>query len=422
MARLRAAGSDWEQHHQSIQRANDEQIDPNPPNIDRIEPVVARRGLPPEDDLGRFAIERQRIEPAAAEDPRDWLVEPDQKNMGVVGDEFALESAVEREIGADSQDAAKQAVETAGPDAIAFYLPITFYGPRHYGIYVRQNLFFGFCNLVQTYAPQVPWPAVTASVFQFLLHHESYHAAVELSCLVSDDFQERRRAQTYRAYFDLTAGPWRFGHRGTAAYRCPEEQLAQHAGLLNMPRDASGEAIRGALIQISAIGPDDYRYDPADWPRAAKAKQQQAAMEQVIHRVQSTRLTRQPPPTSYHDIHAGIEPQAWFPPSDSRAVLGDKFGLMPVYVIDHGHRLAVRFARACSLGNIPMRDFVRAVCRKCDVTHDEKGGKHPRLVVGEKKDKVTYPRSARTTPHYVIKQVANLLKLSKEDLINQCQL
>lgn len=420
MATLRAAGTSWEEHHEALQRANGDRIDPEPPNVDRIEPVAARRGLPPEDEIDQIADDRQRIEPAAAENPRDWLAEPNDKVVNTVDDEFAREAADEQEIGADAQ--AERAVDVAGPDAIAFYVPITIYGPRHYGIYVRQNRFFEFCTMVQKYAPHVPWNDVTASVFQFLLHHEAYHAAVELSCLVSDDFHERQRARTYRNYFDQTSGPWRFAHRGPSLYRCPEEQLAQHAGLLNMPKNASGEAIRGALIQISKTGPNDYVYDPAEWPRSGKAKKQQTAIDRVLHRVQSTCLSRQPPPTSYDDIHIGIEPRAWFPPRDSHAVLGTEFGLMPVYVIDHRQRVAIRFARAYSYSNIPMREFIRAVRRKYGVANDEKGGKHPRLIVGDNQQKVTYPRSARETPIYVIDQVATHLKMSAKDMLAQLQL
>jgi hypothetical protein len=423
MARFRAAGSAWEQHHASLQQANNEPLDPRPPDIDAIDPVAARRGLLPNRDLDRLANDRHRIEPSVAENPGGWLAESSGDFAEAVDSDLSRDRAEEREIGDAAQQATEQAVATAGSDAIAFYLPITFYGPRHYGIYIRQNRFFGFCAMVQKYAPRVPWHEVTASALQFLLHHEAYHAAVELSCLVGDDFHERQLARTYRNYFDLATGPWRHAHRGLVApYRCPEEQLAQHAGLSNMPRDASGEAIRSALIQITQTGPADYLYDPAAWPRTGKAKKPQAALEQALHRVQGTCLLRQPPPAAFDDIHVGIEPQAWFPPSDSRAVLNATFGIMPVYVIDCVRNVAIRFARACSLGNIPMEDFIRAVCRKCDVTHDKKGGKHPRLVVGEKKDKVTYPRSARTTPLYVIKQVADLLKLSKEDLIARCQL
>lgn len=417
MARLRVTSSDWEQHHESLQRANGEPIEPNPPDINTIEPVAARRGLPREDDLARHTNERHRIEPAAAENLRDWIAEPNTNAVNTVDDEFARDSADEQEIGADAQEETEQAIATGGPDAIAFYAPITFFGPRHYGIYIEQNRFFGFCTIVQKYAPQVPWNDLTSSVFQFLLHHEAYHAAVELSCLVSDDFHERQRARTYRTYFDRTIGPWRFAHRGLFPYRCPEEQLAQHAGLSNMPSDASGQAIRGALIQISQTGPVDYLYDPAGWPGSGKAKKQQSAMEQALHRVQSTSLCRQPPPTSYEDIHPGIEPQAWFPPRASRDALGTRFGLLPIYVIGHHQRVALRFIRAYSYGNIPIKAFIRAVRRKYGVLHDEKGAKHPRLIVGEKKHKVTYPRSARETPKYVIEQVATYLDVPMHDML-----
>lgn len=419
MARQPAAGSDLERHHASLQRANRERADPRVPSAT----IAARRGLPPAGDFERLGAERRQIEPAVAENPRDWLKDSTGETAAEDDSELGREWAEEQEIGIAAQDAAQQAVATAGTDAIAFYLPITFYGPRHYGIYVRQNRFFGFCAMVQQYATQFSWHEVTASVFQFLLHHEAYHAAVELSCLASDDFQERSPARTYSNYFDLAVGPWRLAHGGpTTPYRCHEEQLAQHAGMSRMPENACGEAIRSALIHISHAGPADYFYDPAAWPRSGKAKKAQAALEQALHRVQSTCLLRRPPPTAFDDIHARIEPQAWFPPGDSHAVLSGTFGIVPVYVIDCSRSVALRFARACSLGNIPMKDFIRAVCRMCNVTHDETGGKHPRLIVGDKQYKVTYPRSARTTPLYVIKQVANLLELSKEDLIAQCQL
>lgn len=422
MARQRAVDNSWENHHASLQQANNEPLDPPIPSIYEIDNIAARRGLPPEGHLDELVNTRRRIEPAAAENPSDWLTESSSSDTEAVYPDFDDEPANEQEIGAAAQQATEQAVATAGVDAIAFYLPITFYGPRHYGIYIRHSRFYGFCAAVQKFAPRVPWNDLTAAVFQFVLHHEAYHGAVELSCLTSDDFYERQPARTYRKYFNLATGPWRYGyHGGRSPYQCPEEQLAQHAGFSNMPGNPSGIAIRSALIQISQAGPSDYVYDPAAWRSREMWIKAQAVIERGLHRVQSTSLLCGPLPTALDDVHVGVEPQAWFPGRKSQDVLSDKFGDMPVYVVDYGHRIALRFARACAFRNIALRDFIRAVCRKYDVSHDEKGGKHPRLIVATKY-KVTYPRSARTTPTYVIEQVASLLKTTKEDLVTQCQL
>jgi hypothetical protein len=121
-------------------------------------------------------------------------------------------------------------------------------------------------------------------------------------------------------------------------------------------------------------------------------------------------------------VRPELEPPAWFPAKGSLDVLEGIYGSVPVRVVDFGRKLPLRFIRACTFRNIDMRKFINAVCRECDVSHDEKGGKHPRLIVGENKHKVPYPRAARITPLYVIEEVAELLATTKEDLLSRCKL
>lgn len=412
MARMRASGSEWEDHHDSLRQANPQRREPRPPDLTRIEDVEARRGLPPRDELDRLANTRRRIEPAAALRPRDWQPESGEQGEEVVYDP---EGEDESEIGEANRIATDQAIAAAGIDAIAYYLPITFYGPHRYGIYIRERRYYGLCATIQKLAPHVDWDDVTDLVLQFLLHHEGYHAAVELSCLTSDDYLERKTAETYRTFFDLVTGQWRITARrhGAGPYRCPEEQLAQHAGFSSLSGTPAGEAIRSALIHVSTRGPSDYVYNDSEWSKAS-AKQKQESLERALHRTQAASLLHRPAPVSIDDLRVDVEPRAWFPKGGARDVLSESYGLLPIYVVDFGQTLSLRFARACVLRNIPIRKFIKAVCKNFDAIHDPKGGKHPRIIVD--KYRIPYPRSAKITPDYVIEQFLDARKISEDDL------
>lgn len=380
--------SDWKSHYDAILQANGDQRRPLPEIIEP-ETVAGRRGIPRRGDLEEPAY---LIEPTAVGHFREWT--GDDARLGPLADDAEME---ERELGETHSEATDEAVSAARVDAIAYYLPITFYGPRGYGIYVRARRFFALCNDVQKLAPTASWDDVTAEVWDFILRHEAFHAAVELSRLASDDFPQRHRVRTYESYFGLSARSWPSGHYGTGGpYRCPEEQLAQHAGFSKIAKTGSGIAIVNALIQVFQRATADYQYDPSEWvgkgERSQKAKQSQ--LQRALHSVQLASLLQTAPPASVSDVHGDVESTA-FPPKGSADVLENAYGLMPVRIVDFGRSLQLRFARACTFRNIGMRKFISAVCRECDVYHDEKGGKHPRLIVVEKKQKVTYPRSAR---------------------------
>jgi hypothetical protein len=416
VARMRASGTDWEDHHDSLRQANPQRREPRPPDLTRIEDISAHRGLPPRDELDRLANNRRRIEPAAALRPRDWQPGSAEQGEGQgEGTVYDPDGEDESDLGEANQAATQQAIATSGIDAIAYYLPITFYGPSRYGIYIRERRYFGLCATIQKFAPHVDWDDVAELVLQFLLHHEGYHAAVELSCLTSDDYLERKTAETYREYFDLATGPWRLPiHRhGIFPYRCPEEQLAQHAGFSSLSGTPAADAVRSALIHVSTGGPSDYVYDDSEWSKAV-TKGKQESLERALHRTQAASLLHQPLPTSIDDVQAHVEPRAWFPKGGARDVLQESYGLLPIYVVDFGRTLSLRFARACVLRNIPIRKFIKVVCKKFDAVHDPKGGKHPRIIFD--KYKITYPRSAKITPDYVIEQFLDARKISEDDL------
>ena len=412
MARMRAAGTDWEDHHDSLRLANPQRNEPQQPDLTGIEDISARRGLPPRDELDRLADNRRRIEPAAALRLRDWQQGSAEQWKETV---YYPVGEDESDLGEANQIATERAIATGGIDAIAYYLPITFYGPNRYGIYIRERRYFGLCATIQKLAPHVDWDDVAEFVLQFLLHHEGYHAAVELSCLKSDDYLERTTAKTYRTFFDIVTGSWRLpmhGH-GASSYRCPEEQLAQHAGFSGLSGTPAGDAVRSALIHVSTRGPRDYVYNDAEWSKTS-ARGKQESLERALHRTQAASLLHRPTPISIDDIQASVEPRAWFPKGGARDVLQKPYGNLPVYVVDFGHTLCHRFARACVLRNIPIKKFIKVVCKKFDAVHDPKGGKHPRIIF--EKQKITYPRSAKITPDYVIDQFLAARKISEDEL------
>ena len=413
MARMRAAGSDWEDHDASLRQANPAQRHVPPPDLERIEDIAARRGLPSAEELERLANDRRRIEPAAALRPQDWQLERSEEGTILV---YEPEGEDESDLGEANRDVTDQAIAAAGIDAIAYYLPITFYGPNRYGIYIRERRYFGLCSTIQKLAPHVAWDDVADLVLQFLLHHEGYHAAVELSCLTSDDYLERKTAETYRTFFDLVTGSWRLPPhgRGGGPYRCPEEQLAQHAGFSSLSGTPAGDAVRSALIHVSTRGPSDYVYNDSEWSKTS-AKLKQECLSRALHRTQSASLLHRPPPVSIDDIQTDVEPPAWFPKGGARDALSESHGLLPVYVVDFGRTLSLRFARACVLRNIPMRKFIKAACKKYNAVHDPRGGKHPRLILPNN-DKIFYPRSAKIVPDYVVNQFTDSLEISDEEL------
>ena len=126
--------SNWESHHASIQQANG---DPQQTPYDFIQPetLAGRRGVPQREDLGDLD---HPIEPAVVGRWREWAIDNSQLDTLADEDEIA-----ERGIGETHTAEIDEAINEAGVDALAYYLPITFYGPRRYGIYVRANRFYG---------------------------------------------------------------------------------------------------------------------------------------------------------------------------------------------------------------------------------------------------------------------------------------
>jgi len=398
MATRKKGQSEWVSRHASIGQDDSNDV-VSQENLGEV------RGIPPMTNEGLLGEEPQPIDPSSAVDIAEWCDDFDRQG--------------EQQRGQEARSETQQALNEQGIDAIAYYLPISFYGPHRYGIYIRQRRFFGFCSEVHTRVTNVSWDDTANALLRFVMHHEAFHAAVELSCLTNDDYDERKVARTYHRYFDLAVRKWRHSHSGPHyPYRCPEEQLAQHAGFTALPVTTAGDMIRAELLKVFKKGPADYVYDVEDWRRRVPTERQ-VILERALHRVQSASLLSRSFPSSVSAVHAGIEARGWFPKDGAKGVLSGKHGIVPTYLVDTGPEPFGRFARAHSPRNIPVRDVLR-VLKKRGVQVEE-GGKHTKLIFPNHGRPIPFSRSAQTMPEYVMKKFATALSTSLDTLVAECR-
>ena len=115
-----------------------------------------------------------------AEPPQWFDPQTDDPQIDATGEEVPLLSDDVEIPDPTSQDA--QSIGRFGTEALAYYAPFHFYGPSHWGIYIRD---WGVAHLACAYkgtrhlTPSDAW--ILRGAYRFLLEHEMFHFRTELA-------------------------------------------------------------------------------------------------------------------------------------------------------------------------------------------------------------------------------------------------
>ena len=325
------------------------------------------------------------------------------------GDQYLTETSI-KEIGDANEQEAVREFEDSGFEALAWYAPITFFGPSRWGIYFHQSRFFGFCRYLQRQLQTPRLLEVVCDVYKMLNRHESFHAATELFALISQD-----QSNSYGSHFgaDLYPEYFRKHYQSTwGTSRCLEEALATRAQFNRMRFRARGlRQLLEHLTKHSLGGYRDFQKYHSD--RAYRVGLFELSAEKIISGT---------PNGARHInslLHLSQFQQSqlangwWFPsvkPSDL-----DRLGPIPRYATQQRGQYTRLFAPA-PLGNYRVADFAKAVQKKYAAVLTTGHKSHPKHLRFPNNVVVPLPQ-CREVPHYLIREIANAVKKDKKEVL-----
>jgi hypothetical protein len=277
-------------------------------------------------------------------------------------------------------------VSERGTEAIAWYVPFH-YQPNEdrWGIYIREIALFGIAEGFRKADPgQAPLQDYVRGLFNAVRSHELFHHRMEVLGLVAEQFSER---PLYLAYSRNAYRP----SFGTSD--CLEEALANATAVR-----AAKRPMRDHIRAMCDGSPPGYR----DYVRFLGKRDYQEGLAGLTGRLRDGSNTPRASVAS------------WFPEIWRSSILDpDK---VPMYLVTDP-----RIPQSLRDKLFPLRiKRVRDVIRYCTnrrigakVVH---GGKHSKLKFLSGAS-VPYSKSWVVPPHYFLKQVADVLGLTKSQLI-----
>jgi hypothetical protein len=330
-------------------------------------------------------------------------------------DSEELEEAIPADAVAERYEAeAEESFHRHGFEAIAWYAPISFYGPDQWGIYFHEPRFWGYCSLLTKQLGGATLLGVARDVFNGLDRHEAFHAAVELFALISQDqsnsYGNPFGNDLYPAYFQSHYLPtW-----GTQS--CIEESLAT-ASQFNCRFRTKG--LRALLQRQASLSIGGYR----EWGRYASTRR----FRRGLFELTATKIIAGTPNGMSHigrltaAAAAGVvdpEDGWWFPDVSPRAL--DRIGPMPRYAARQRGSYTKLFPPSV-LGSIRIKDIIRDACSLYGARVSGGHAKHSRQLVfpglpGRGETAVPIP-NRDGVPHYLMKQIANAVGKAKQDVL-----
>lgn len=331
----------------------------------------------------------------------------------------------EKAIGEQNKEEARNSIKKDGMDAIAFYAPVHFFGEINWGIYIHERRFFGLCSAIVDEIGQneANWDDVLSDVYKALMRHEYFHAGVELFCLVFEDFTGPFAAQVcaYTSYFDDIY---------TKTYPnvdCSEESLATAAEFLCKYRSPG---LKSALTEITKTMPPGYA-NGLEFRRRVEFREGVQQMAFNLRRNAEsigtiTAVCENSDDENQPNIYASLRmaqmrfPGAsigsvWFPSTTPRSL--NKCGTVPRWIYRSGGITSSRTLKK-SKRTLKMREFLRTLMREYNATLDG-GGKELKIRFPNGK-KVSYSKSAIEVKEYLVKEIADILSISKAELRQRC--
>jgi hypothetical protein len=318
------------------------------------------------------------------------------------------------ELADEYEDDAGRSFKEKGFEAIAWYAPITFFGPKRWGIYFHEPRFWGYSRRLQRAMGTSTLRDVARDLYRMIDRHESFHAAVELFALVSQDLGAApgvpRGWTLYEAYFDAPAP---VGYRSTfCTCDCIEESLATAAQFRHLRPRVKG--LKAAIEHELTMAPPGYR----DWVKfRTSARFQDGLFDLTADRILSHTHSGAAHVAS---LKAGMGPSGksvaagwWFPPLNPEKL--SEFGRIPHYAARKPGVYTKLFPPSI-LGNRKMKDVRRMAQRLYGATVSDGHAKHAKQLVFPNGEVVPLP-NAKGVPNYIIEQIAKAANKRKREVL-----
>lgn len=312
----------------------------------------------------------------------------------------------------ENKQQAEEAISAHGFEAVAFYAPISIYGPTKWGIYYNEPLFYGLCGLLKDYCKKIEWNTIITETLRVMYRHEMFHAGTELFVLVLEDFSflgiyHRKHEDKclgdfphnhYRLYFDEMYKPT------FPSSECIEESLATAFQFQHKFKMAS---LKKAFASITEQAPPAYR----EWKKYSK----QNTLSEGIHDLSNQIIIK------CHSI-ASVAQRitqrgngfVWFPKL-SLVSLNSR-GPVPCWVYRPDKVRPSRFTPSV-LGSLRLRKLLTKLKKKYNAKIMS-GGKHQKIVFPNG-NKVPYKNKNRV-PDYLVNDISKALGISRRQFLAEC--
>lgn len=317
----------------------------------------------------------------------------------------------EQKIGAASMEEARDALSQVGIDAVALYAPIHFFGKRQWGVYIHERRFYGLCWSIFDLLNKPDWNILVADVHKALMLHEYFHSAVELFSLVFEDFASYLgQPCAFDEYFKQVYEP------SYPTDNCLEEL---HATASEFRSRYLTRGLFGALSTVTSSFPDAYSKwgDYRDAPSFYNGVQALALViretgEGLSNHSSPNQVLWYPPRLLYSKLSPGRIGRLWFPPLTPAAL--DQLGPVPRWIYRSGGVTSERTLKK-SFPSIKMKKLIKFLRSQYRVSVMA-GTHHPKFVFPNGCI-VPYSRSAVEVKPYLIKQIAAVLGIEKQELV-----
>ncbi len=331
----------------------------------------------------------------------------------------------DQDVAEEQRVKARVAVAEQGIEALAWYSPIHYSREELWGIWFHEPLFLGWARAAYHDLNRPEWITLRDDLIRAVLRHEYFHAAVELFCLVLEDFagagaevsspdveadsNGRLDRSAYRAYTSSVYVPT------LAAGGCVEESLASAMEF--------GETFRTAglhewLAAEHDRSPASYR----KWTLYADEKGRLKGMEELLDSAMDCIAPRHRAMRCLRAVNANMAVRYWFPSEEpaqldvfARTIDGSGRGI-PIRAWNPGFNRTTLFLPR-SLWNLPRDKFLRFLARRYDaIVARGHSGPHPKIVIRGRS--LACPER-EPLPHYVAKQVAETLGITWTALLEE---
>ncbi len=339
----------------------------------------------------------------------------------------------ERTFAEQNQRNAVERHKQNGMEAIAFFAPMHYYGIENWGIYLNEPVFYGMCSRLAEILPSAKWNELVLDFYKAVEQHEMFHAAVELYCLVGEDFADMGFKGALYVYKQLDSKdksqiiesnpPCWYKPYHENCYRknfptenCIEEVLATTAESFC---DFKVNGMRDALKQIQLSAPAAYQCieecpDFSDFSSFERYAADTIAEEMMLKandpwwkKIWAQKVAQM--------LQGEKELLGrWFP--NLLPSWLDSHGPVPRWVYHPGSMSPGRFIPRL-LTNVRLNDFLNGLRRVYGVVA-KPGGKHWKLIFPNGQ---TLPFPNRTeVPVYLPREIAQKLGIDRRELLRRC--